>query len=1194
MIDAEQFVALLEERDLLAPELIAHLREQIARPDSSISAALIAKWLVDRGHLTPALAQRLLTRAEESTEAAGRSRQRQPDVKKQAKAEEDDLGLAPLDDEISSLPAAEKRKPKPPGKPQEARQPIESSPPAKRPQKKPQEPTAPAGGSLLDEEVPSLGPGSLTGMGPLDGLTDPAALAASDTGAGPLAPIGPAKKGLFGRSGRRKKGRRRENVWDSPLLLIGGGTLLFLVILGGVLYWALHRQTGDETLKAADDFYREGSYTKAIAQYGDYLKKFPNHEGVSLARVRRGLARLRQATDYTSDWPEALAVANEVLGEIAQEEEFRTEARPELVAMLPKIAQGLADRARADLNAALVAKAEEALALVNKYVPPSSRPVTKLADIEALLALTKREIARGQELKTAIAAMNKAVEQNKTAEAYEIRRALLKEYPSLVDNAQLRETVLAVSQAEISHVQYVDKEQPAEATEPTEATLATVALARRNTDTAPPDAEGHVVFVLAPGAAYGLDATSGAILWRRPVGFGSNGRSLSFPPTPISQKPGSDAIMVDAGRSEVLRVEAATGRARWRHAVGERFDAHPVVADDRLLVATRQGRLVRIDLETGNSPGYIQLPQELRVGPTVDFRRSSMYQVADHSNLFVLSLTDGQPKQVVYLGHASGSVTVPPVVVNRYLVVAENDGVEHATLRVLSLEAEEEGQPPVRVIQNVRLRGHVDAPPDVSAAQMVVATDQGELYVFKISGTDTEKPLDEVATGKASEEQSLASEKDPQALVRFPLLREGKVWIADSRLTAYDLQPAQGRLQPTGIKNQHGATLQPPVAIGQSVFHVRRHVGLPGVLVSAVAPDRKDPFWEIHLAAPLATEPMINAETGQITAVTSIGAIFHLDTAGLDGQRIADQPTVALKPAEIRGPVTDVVAMKDRLLVMAFATGEKQLPVFDPQEANRFRWLFLPDPLRGHPIAFSDGLLAPCEVGQVFLLDPRSGDKRAEPFQPALEGGVRVAWSRPVPVAAGGVSDGESEFLVAEAHTGLYRVGIKDQPKRHLAMLAHADLTEPLVSPLAVLGQVAYAVDAADSLCAFELPKLTPGRPQPLGAKCLWGPGRVGDHVLLATDDDQLYCLDAKQQIVWQVALAYGPLAGAPLEADGHYLLASASGVIWRVEPATGRELAKLETGYPLGTGPVRLGDGLLVGGHDGSLHKVPLPKTND
>ncbi|NQT13299.1 MAG: PQQ-binding-like beta-propeller repeat protein, partial [Planctomycetes bacterium] len=750
-------------------------------------------------------------------------------------------------------------------------------------------------------------------------------------------------------------------------------------------------------------------------------------------------------------------------------------------------------------------------------------------------------------------------------------------------NERLRESVLAVSEAMLSVLKSVEKQQPAEAAEPPVATLATVALARRTTNSAPPGTEGHVIFVLAPGAAYGLDAADGKILWRRPVGFSTNGRTPGFPPTPIAEKAGSDAIMVDAARNEVLRIESATGSPRWRHSLGERFDAHPVVADKELLVATRSGRLARINLDEGGSAAYVQFPQELRVGPTVDFRRSNIYQVAEHSNLFVVSLGDGKPKQVVYLGHLPGSITVSPVLINRYLIVAENDGVEHSTLRVLALDAEEEGEPPVRVLQSVRLEGHVDSPPQVSGVRMLVATDQGELYVFEISGTDAEKPLVPVAQSTASSEEKLADEASPQGLIRFPLLKGSRVWIADSQLTWYDVQPSQGRLQPRGIKNERSATTQPLLAIGETVFHVRRDVGLPGIQVSAIAPEQGDPLWEIHLAAPLVSEPMIDAASGQITAVNAIGAIFHVDSAGLEGDAAIDQPVVALKPAEIRGPVTDVIRVKDRLLVMAFGSGTKQLPVFDPAEGARFRWLSLPHPLGGHPLAFGDGLLAPTEVGQAFLLNVRSGKRQIEPFQPPLTSGEQVVWSRPALA-------GPEAMLLAESHTGLYRIGVKEKPKPHLASLAEADLAEPIVSPLAVLENVVYALDAADSLLAFELPGLTPSPPRPLGAKSVWGPGRVGDHVLLATDDDQLYCLDSAQKIVWQVALPYGRLAGAPLLVDGQYVLAAANGVIWRVESATGKEVGSVETGYPLATGPVRLGDGLLVGGHDGSLYKVKMP----
>jgi outer membrane protein assembly factor BamB len=403
-------------------------------------------------------------------------------------------------------------------------------------------------------------------------------------------------------------------------------------------------------------------------------------------------------------------------------------------------------------------------------------------------------------------------------------------------------------------------------------------------------------------------------------------------------------------------------------------------------------------------------------------------------------------------------------------------------------------------------------------------------------------------------------------------------------LTRYDLHPSQGRLQPRSVRNERSATLQPLVSIGQTVFHVRRKLGLPGVVVSAMGSDAAEPYWETHLAAPLAAEPIVDPESGQITAVTSIGAVFDLEADGLDNQVALDQPTVALKPEELESPVTEVFQVKRRLLVMAGGPGAGQLPVFDPKEGRRFRWVFLPDPLAAPPIPLADDLLVPCRSGQVFLLDPRTGSPRTEPFQPTLPGGAQVAWSRPTPV-------GEGEFLLAEGHSGLYRIGIEDQPKPHLAARAQVDLTEPIESPIAVVGNVAYAVDASQSLLTFELPKLTlVGDPRPLGARSAWGPDRVGDCVLLATDDDQLYCLGAEGKIVWQIPLPYGPLAGRPLATDAGYLLVAARGVIWRLDPATGRELAKAETGYPLATGAVPLGDGLLVGGHDGCLYKLPKP----
>ena len=148
MIATEEFLSLLEDKDLVAPEIVEHLRRRVAQ-DRRISAALVAKWLVDRGHLSRLLAQRLLTRAEEAAQPAGPApHESQFRWEKQAEEEEEELGLAPLDDEIPSVSATAKRKKKPGAQPQP------SAPAPKPPQKRPPQPAVPSDDLiLLDDEV---------------------------------------------------------------------------------------------------------------------------------------------------------------------------------------------------------------------------------------------------------------------------------------------------------------------------------------------------------------------------------------------------------------------------------------------------------------------------------------------------------------------------------------------------------------------------------------------------------------------------------------------------------------------------------------------------------------------------------------------------------------------------------------------------------------------------------------------------------------------------------------------------------------------------------------------------------------------------------------------------------------------------------------------------------------------------------
>ncbi len=1190
MISAEEFIKLLESKDLLDPEMIADLRKRVSQSMAPVRATLLARRLVDEGHLSRKLAQRLLDRAQE---ASPRPRPPQRERLKPEKTNEEDLGLAPLEEEKDKgeanieateaddwglevieeeAPGLAPREPEPPRKPASPAKPAPPARPAHSPPKaQPIKPAPPAGSALPPPQVPVEG----IPLGGLEGLADEPL---SPGAAGSLAPVGGKRRRWFGGGGRkshRKRRAARENVWDSPLLLIGGGALLLGVIVVCVLLFVLRGRGAEEMLAQAETYYRDGSYTKAIDTYSEYLERFPKGEGAGLAKVRRGLARMRQATDGAGNWPAALDVAGTEIQQMSGEVEFAEEARPELRSMLPAIAEGLAKKAHAEQDTKLVGLSEDALKLVEKYIPRSARPAEQLSDIEALLALTRREIARSQRLRQAVAQMTKAAEEGRTLDGYQARRALLKDYPILADDQSLASAVLTVSQAEQRAVESIRKEQVAERSDPPPKALASLALARRVAAGKVSGAENRIVFALAGGNAYALNAADGHVLWYRPVGLAAGGTAPVFPPTPIAQRPDSDPLLVNAQRQELARVAAADGQLRWRFVVGEPFDAQPVVSGDEVLLATRSGKLISIDLETGTSAGYVQFPQPLRVGPVPDARRQMTYQVGEHSSLFVLSAADGGCRQVVYLGHEPGSIVVAPVLISRFLVVAENDGVNDATLRVLSVESPSPDQPPVRLVQSIRLKGHVLTRPLVSGARMLLVTDRAATYVFKVSASDEKEPLTKDAEGIAAGGQGPGQ----TALLRFPLLLGGQLWVADSQLSRYDVNAANQRLKPKWIADEGSVTLQPPVIAGDAVVHVRQKWNLPGVIVSAVGMEKGEAAWETTLAAGFAGNLLGDADT--TTAVTGVGAVYRV--AALAGHDVLDQPSAALKPAELRAPIAAAEPLAGGWLALSYAEDSPEIPIYAPRDQGaEFRGLTLQDPVTCPVVALGAGLLAPCRSGQVFWLDPRSGNRLAEPFEPRLEAGVDFDWSRPTPL-------GEDEFLLADNRGGLYRVGVSQQPKRHLAAVAQRELPEPITSPIAVLGQTAFAVDASDALLMLALSDLSPKPPRPLAAHCVWGPQAVGDHVLLATDDGLLWVIDGEGKIRTDT-LSHGALAGTPAVVGDHLVLASATGVLWRIDPATGSQEGKIETATPLATGPRLVGDRLVVGGYDGILYQFEAP----
>ena len=1005
------------------------------------------------------------------------------------------------------------------------------------------------------------------------GLMDDAL--AADLG-GPLLAAKPKRKGWRGLFAPKQIGHK-TNAWDSPLMLLGGGALLLLIIAGGMLYWSLTSQSGEDLLRLADEDYRAGSYTQAINKYDSYLKNHSDQPAASLVRVRRGLCKLRQATATKGNWPATLDTAKVVLKEIGSESAIK-QAHGDLAAMLPDIAEGLAEEARRKTDPTLLEQSREALLLVDKHVPKSSRPGERISDIEASLALTQRAIDRGKRLDEQVVAMRKAVADGNAPLAYDIRKRLLKEYPQLAEDEKLAEVLHEVSQAQLSSVEYVEQSTTAITVEPPRPFISTTALAQTKLTAQATTAEGYVVFAIAEGAAYGLDAASGRVLWRRFVGYQSDGRSLPFEPIKVSSGPRSDCILMVPRLNELWRVEGTTGKIRWRFPVAQRVDAQPLMSGGKLLVATRAGKLFTVDVETGESSGYVKLPQELRTAGVVDSRGRYLFQPADHSNLFVISLADGTCQQVLHLGHEQGTVTAPPVMIGGVLVVAINNGDKDSLLKMFAVkQSTEQGEEELSLAAKGEIRfrgqGHIDTPPQVSGRRMLITTDAGFISVLELAGIDAERPLVKFA------ETAVAG---GQNILRFALFQGAEVWLADEQLTRYDIITARKRLDPGGVLQRGSTFEQPPQAIGRTIVTIRRKIGTRGTIVSALSMDQQKGYWETRLATAMLGPPLVDRDAGKIVAVTAAGSLFNLDSLA-EGETIAGKPIFVMPPAVTEETFTNQLVLGGGKLAIDSGAGSKRIMVLSPNETPLSLSAEVPDELTCSPIAFGGRMLAPCRVGQVFLIDPTSAGRSVAPFQPRVSSGQKFQWQ------AAAVVD-KSRAVLTDGGRMIYLLGLKDQPQPQLTALAEREAETPIIRPLATVGDIVYGVDDDGRLCTFKLPELLPGEKTALSGRVTWGPRRVGDAVLLATDDGRLLCLSGQEKPLWNVALNIEVLAGDPLAVGSSYILATADGIILRIDAQTGKQQAKIETNRPLATGPTPYGDNLLIGGHDGCIHQIKQP----
>lgn len=1135
----------LEKSNLVPAALVARLRIEVTKAPPPHDPRLLIKFLVDKGHVTAAQGERLLL-APKSVKPPDPTPQ-EPFINL-----DDDLGLAPLEDEPAPKKAA------------------------------PTIPVAPAAPPPLPP-IPAAKPAA-----PPPPKPKPVPVAASAPAARPVAAAPVVEEQLLGEEDLieeklevlpdvpeefTEKKKARGSVWDSQLLILGGGGLLLLVLIAVGIVWSMLRVSGEDAFEFAENDYKSGAYSQAIAKFDEFLVNHAGHKDVSKAKVMRGLATIRRSAEGTKNFPEALATAKTSLDEIDDEEAF-FEARAELAGLLPDIAEGLANQAKEKPDPKLIEQANEALSLVKQHVPSALRNQQRMAAIAESLDVTQRNLARDARLAETIATV-KDVSQKlsglggseataQLAAAYNARKQLLKDYPNLAEDVRLAEAIQAVSQSERAAVTVFSESRDADTDEAPTAIRSTLALAAR--PIAGPASDGNLLIMTLPGNLVGLNAGDGAPVWRR-----ATGEESYLPARQLSGNDAGDALFADTTRQELIRIETATGKLRWRLPVGESFSAAPAIFGSEALLPTRSGKLLRIELSSGRLVGGWQLPHALEVAPAVDVRRKLIYQPAAHSNLYVLSPEEPFCREVLYLGHEASSILVAPTMVSRYLLIAENSGLKDGLVRVV--QTDENGLK-LAIVQTEPIGGHVDTQPLVDGRMLHVATDRGGLFVFEIGVPGRGKPLTRTA-------ERVASLEEPRT--HYPLVKDSRLWVAGAELARFNVQSASGKLAPDGVMLEGSYFLQSPILVGNGIVLSRRPPGGRGAAISAIPLAGGKPLWETTIATPLMSGVSLAADGQTMLALDAAGNQFRVSPAELGkGGLAVGAGAVPEWPANLSSADLAVAPLRQADGTMLWTIGRKTPKLLSVAPDGAVRWIALPEAPSSPPRLFHGGVAIGGQEGRIYVIDPVKQANLLEPFQPRAAANDSLRRFGPTVID-------ENSVLVGDADGKLAVLTVNDDPKPHLDVAREVALDEPLIGAPAVLGGSAFAVRASNSLAVIDLATLETVKTSPLGGKPVWGPETVGDRLLLVNAANELCCWNGAGEEQWTLPLAHGPLAGLPLTKGDELVLLTRSGAVVRVGQ-DGGELAHVDTGRSLFGAGVLVGQYVVAPGVDGTLNLIPLP----
>jgi len=964
---------------------------------------------------------------------------------------------------------------------------------------------------------------------------------------------------MASRFGDSPKRPGEQDVIRSPLVitLLVGSVVLALVAF--TFWFVIGRDVAQRHYDAAMVEFESGKYTQAIALLENYLAEFSGHKMNDEAKISLSKAKVDKEIGGSSpEWTRGLQAVDAYVKFHRDDEDF-SDQHATLRAYAESIALGAAEAAGKNTDRSLLETSNSATTILTRYSPTEEQPVELLEKIKQTYRTAEASILKQETLDEALANIDKQLKAKQPLAALKTRRNLLIRYSELSSNRKLIAGLQKTLNAEKELVIRKELNQAASTEEATPQLAQAVSLTLHTRSSTEDISEGRSVYAVAKDCCYAIDTVTGDPVWRRVIG-------LDTPFFPVKVSTSVEGLLVfDTRMNDLLLISQKSGDLVWRQNLGARVSGKPLVFEGQIYQSTEDGKLYRIDLESGRINTSLSFPQQVLAPPALVSDGKFLIFAGHESVLYTLSRSPLACQAVSHFGHAAGTIKTPLLSMASLLLISENDRTNSSQLHVVDASQADKSLPH---LASQRVIGQVRDLPILRGTQLFVPSNGERVTAFSVSDEKDQPTLTLVAS-----QQPEGGKAERTFLSAGP---DGQLWMAGSALRKFQLTTENLRLEPASIAV--GASTQPPQLIGSNFF-LGRHLSYNTAVVFTQANrEEMTSEWKTVLGSSLLD--ILPSKQGTVIAVNDSGDVFRLTSTELKSAKFKLNRSIELKmPEGLATPLKSTRLSDGRLAV--YCGGDEPTLWIVNSIGQLEKKLKLEAPLDAAPVLLGKGIALPYP-GKISLISISTTRAIAEDLLVKQGKEVTRRWKQLSAID-------ETQLIARDQNGVISRIQLRTQPVSHLNEVAKLSLESPVDVPFAIVNQKIVIADSSKKLHAVDAASLDLQSSQELAAPATNAIWSTGNHVFVEVGRSKLQCFNLAEGLkpMWELPLNNVPLAGAPTLIQESLIVALQNGDVRVLNLADGAEIKKVALGQPLTQGISFIGDQLVAISIDGSILKL-------